>query len=111
MKMYYARLVKYKLGSGQRVFAERLTKEFDQISRTLAGFRGNVYFFEDTLCEYRALNYWDTKNDAENANQVLFPKLEQELENLRAEKPSYQFFEVFDPSEGRDLLFSHIKLV
>jgi len=109
--MYYARLVHYKLGNGQRGVAERLSKEFDKLSRRLTGFRGNVYFFDDPLCEYRALNYWDTKEDAESAHRVLFPKLEKELQNFTNEKPTYKFFEVFDLTDYGDLLFSHIKWV
>jgi uncharacterized lipoprotein YehR (DUF1307 family) len=96
-KMIYARLVYYKLGTGQRGVAEKLTKKFDAINRTLPGFRGNVYFFDDKAGEYRALNYWNTKNDAEHAHQVLFPALENELKNFTTEKPSYRFFEVYDP--------------
>lgn len=109
--MYYARLVQYKLGNGQRGVAEKLTKEFDQLSRRLSGFRGNVYFFDDPHGEYRALNYWDTKQDAERANHVLFPKLEKKLQRITNEKPTYKFFEVFDPSEGGDLISSHINWV
>lgn len=105
--MFYARLVHFKLGSGQRHVAEQITKEFDKINRHLSGFRGNVYFFDDLTCEYRALNYWDTKLDAEQANNVLFPKLEKALENFTSNKPSYNFFEVFDPTEDSDVLSSH----
>lgn len=108
--MYYARLVHYKLGAGQRQVAEKLTKDFDPISRQLLGFRGNVYFFDDSNGEYRALNYWDTKVEAEQAHQVLFPKLEKELENFTHEKPQYKFFEVYDPTDYGGLLPSHIKL-
>ncbi|MDP4087601.1 MAG: hypothetical protein Q8934_23850 [Bacillota bacterium] len=95
--MFYARLVHYKLGKGQRMVAERMTKDMDGISRNLNGFRGNVYFFDDSNGEYRALNYWDTKKDAEQAHKVLFPKIENRLQQLTNEKPSYKFFEVYDP--------------
>jgi hypothetical protein len=108
--MYYARLVQYKLGTGKRQVAERLTKEFDTINRKLLGFRGNVYLFDDTAGEYRALNYWDTKIDAENAHKILFPKLENELKNFTREVPTYKFFEVYDTSDGGGLLFSHTKI-
>ena len=108
--MYYARLVKFKLESGKRAVAEELTKKFDKLSRSFSGFRGNVYFFNDSLSEYRALNYWDTENDALQAHKVLFPKLESELQNITSEKPTYQFFEVFDPTDDGEMLSSHIKL-
>jgi hypothetical protein len=104
--MYYARLVKW---SGNRAVAEKLTKEFDKISRNLPGFRGNVYFFDES--EYRALNYWETKDDAMHAHKVLFPKLENELKNVTSERPAYQFFEVFDPADDGELLSSHTKWV
>ncbi|MFT4415602.1 hypothetical protein ACLM5H_17235 [Fredinandcohnia humi] len=105
--MYYARLVQYKLGNGQRLIAEKLTREFDGISRELLGFRGNVYFFDDPTGEYRALNYWDTMDDVEHAHQVLFPKLEQELQRYTNEKPVYRVFEVFDASDDGEILTSH----
>jgi hypothetical protein len=68
-------------------FAEELTKEFDAVTRTLRGFRGNVYFFDDTTGEYRALNYWETKEDAENAHSMMFPELEKELKNITHKNP------------------------
>lgn len=98
--MFYARLIHYKLGAGQRVVAENLTKEFDQLTRDLYGFRGNVYFFDDRSGEYRALNYWDTKDDAEKAHNLLFPKLKKELLQYTTEEPTFKFFEVYDPYEN-----------
>jgi hypothetical protein len=108
--LYCARLVQFKLGTGRRIDAERITKEFDKISRGMYGFRGNVYFFDDSVGEYRALNYWDTKKHAEQAHEILFPKLESKLETMTKEKPTYKFFEVFDPSDDGDLLYSHIRI-
>lgn len=110
MKVYYARLITYKLGTNQRRVAEKLTKEMDKICRKMYGFRGSVYFFDDPIGEYRALNYWDTKEEAEQANQVLFPKLEQEILNYTTEKPIVKIVEVFEATEDDDLLKSHVKL-
>lgn len=108
MIVYYARLIQFKLGSGQRQVAEKLTKEFDKLTRKMYGFRGNVYFFDDPTGEYRALNYWDTKEDAEDAHKVLFPQFEQKLLRYTSEKPTYKFFEVFEATDDGDLLSSHI---
>lgn len=105
--MYYARLVHYKLGNEKRSVAEEITKKFDKISRNLIGFRGCVYFFDDLTGEYRALNYWDTKRDAEEANNVLFPKLVSELQLVTEEKPTFKYFYVYDPTDDQDILFSH----
>lgn len=108
--MYFARLIHYNLGANKRQIAERLTKDFDKISRKMAGFRGSVYFFDDPSGEYRALNYWDTKEEAEQANSVLFPKLEQELLNYTTEKPTVKLVEVFEATDDDDLVTSHVKL-
>jgi hypothetical protein len=108
--MYYARLIHYKLGNNQRQVAERLTKEFDTFSRKMAGFRGSVYFFDDPSGEYRAVNYWDTKEEADQANNVLFPKLEQELQNYTTEKPIVNLVEVFEATDDDDIVKSHIRL-
>ncbi len=108
--MYYARLVKYKLEAGQRSVAEKLTREFDSASRKLSGFRGNVYFFDDSAGEYRALNYWDTKEDAERAHAQLYPILMEKLQSFTKKKPSFKFFEVFDACDDGELISSHIKI-
>ena len=49
VRKLYARLVVFTLGDGKRLLAEKITKEFDKVSRTLRGFRGNVYFFDDRV--------------------------------------------------------------
>lgn len=106
----YARLVIFTLGDGKRIVAEKITKQFDAVTRKLRGFRGNVYFFDDHAGEYRALNYWDTKSDAEEANNVMFPKLEKELNDIAVKKPKVKLFEVYDPADSQSLMFSHIKI-
>ncbi|MDR4888072.1 hypothetical protein RGU12_10980 [Fredinandcohnia sp. QZ13] len=105
--MFHARLVQYTLGTGQRLIAERLTKELDKESRSLMGFRGNVYFFDDSSGEYRVVNYWDTKQDAEAAHKVISPKLEEVLQKYTSEKPTYRFFEIFDVIDDGDIIASH----
>jgi hypothetical protein len=110
MKVYYARLITYKLGMNQRQVAEKVTNELDKIGRKMYGFRGSVYLFDDPTGEYRALNYWDTKEEAEQANQVLFPKLEKEILNYATEKPTVKIVEVFEATDDDDLLKSHVKL-
>ncbi|PLT30739.1 hypothetical protein [Peribacillus deserti] len=102
--MFHARLIQYKLGTGKRQTAENLTKKFDEVNRGLSGFRGNVYLFDDQNGEYQVINYWDTKADAENAQSFLFPQLENELNGITQEKPTYKFFEVYDPFESGDLV-------
>ncbi|KHF39492.1 hypothetical protein [Halalkalibacter okhensis] len=108
--MYYARLVEYRLGVEQRRIAERITQKFDKMSRGLIGFRGNVYFFDSDTGEYKALNYWNSKLDAEEAQKLLFPKLVEELQKVTNEEPSYKIFEVYDPTDDIDLLSSHTNL-
>ncbi|WP_026694621.1 hypothetical protein [Peribacillus kribbensis] len=106
--MFYAHLVIFKLAPEQRKAAEQLIKELDKMNRQLSGFRGNVYFMDDSSCEYRALNYWDTKKDAEQANLILFPILEKAVQKYTSNKPSYKMFEVFDPTNDSELISSHI---
>ncbi|MEH7385010.1 hypothetical protein V7147_06295 [Bacillus sp. JJ1521] len=105
--MFHARLVQYTLGTGQRLIAEKLAKEFDKISRSLVGFRGNVYFFDDSSGEYRVVNYWDTKHDAQAAHKVISPRLEEVLQNYSDEKPAYRFFEIFDAIDEGEIISSH----
>ncbi|AST90397.1 hypothetical protein ACWE42_22065 [Sutcliffiella cohnii] len=105
--MFYARLVQFKLGKDNRMTAENIIKKYDKISRQLTGFRGSVYFFDDASGEYRALNYWDTKEHAEIANEKLFPSLVEDLQNITSSEPTYKYFEVFDPTDDIDLIKSH----
>ncbi|MBO1510598.1 hypothetical protein [Metabacillus bambusae] len=106
----YARLVVFNLGNGKRRTAEELTKQLDSETRKLRGFRGSVYFFDDRASEYRALNYWDTKSHAEDANNVMLPKLEKDLGKMSEKKPIVKLFEVFDPADNEGLIFSHINI-
>ncbi|WNC15806.1 antibiotic biosynthesis monooxygenase [Brevibacillus brevis] len=95
----FARMVFFKLEPGSRRLAEQVVQELNLISRQQKGFRGNAYFFEDGKGEYAALNYWESKKDAESANAIMFPYFQAAVRDVVKEEPALRIFEVYDPLE------------
>lgn len=95
----FARMVFFKLEPGSRQLAEKVVQELNLLSRKQRGFRGNSYFFEDHTGEYAALNYWESKKDAELANAVMFPYFQAAIKDVVKEQPDLRIFEVYDPME------------
>lgn len=95
----FARMVFFKLEPGSREAVEKVVQELNAISRKQKGFRGNSYFFEDHMGEYAALNYWESKKDAESANAIMFPHFCEAVKGIVKEEPSLRLFEVYDPLE------------
>lgn len=95
----FARMVFFKLEPGSRQVAEKVVQELNLLSRKQKGFRGNSYFFEDHKGVYAALNYWESKKDAESANAIMFPHFCEAVKDVVKEEPDLRIFEVYDPME------------
>ncbi|QRG68463.1 antibiotic biosynthesis monooxygenase family protein [Brevibacillus choshinensis] len=95
----FARMVFFKLEPGSRRLAEKVVQELNLLARKQKGFRGNSYFFEDHKGEYAALNYWESKKDAESANAIMFPHFREAVKDAMKEEPDLRIFEVYDPME------------
>jgi hypothetical protein len=93
----YARLVIFKVGSGKHSTIEGLVDEFDDLYRTQKGFRHVFIIGDETSGEYGSFSVWESKEDAEAANAVIGPRLQQALTDLLQGPPDRWFFEVLEP--------------
>lgn len=78
----YARLVIFKVGLGKRSTIEKLVGEFDPLYRAQKGFRHVFVIGDDATGEYGSFSVWESKEDAEAANAVIAPQLQQALTGL-----------------------------
>jgi quinol monooxygenase YgiN len=97
----YARLVIFKVGPGNRSTIEKLVEEFDPLYRAQKGFRHVFIIGEDATGEYGSFSVWESEEDAEAANAVIAPQLQQALTGLLQGPPNRWLFEVLEPkSDG-----------
>jgi heme-degrading monooxygenase HmoA len=93
----YSRLVIFRFGPGKRSTIEELVDEFDPLYRAQKGFRHLFVIGDDATGEYGSFSVWETKEDAEAANAVIAPRLQQALTGLLEGPPDRWFFEVLEP--------------
>lgn len=93
----YSRLVIFRVEPGKRSTIEELVGEFDPLYRAQKGFRHLFVIGDDTTGEYGSFSVWETKEDAEAANAVIAPRLQQALTGLLEGPPDRWFFEVLEP--------------
>lgn len=93
----YARLVMFKIGTGQRAFAESMAAQFLKTMQELSGFKQAIYIGDETVGEYGVLSLWESKEAAESAGAVLAPGFHQALQGKVQEPPSIRVLEVFEP--------------
>ncbi len=96
----YARLVIFKVGPGNRSTIEKLVDEFDPLYRAQKGFRHVFIIGDDASSEYGSFSVWESQEDAEAANAVIAPRLQQALTNLLQGPPDRWFFEVLEPKSN-----------
>ncbi len=96
----YARLVIFKVGPGKRSTIEKLVDEFDPLYRAQKGFRQVFVIGDDETGEYGSFSVWESEEDAEAANAVIAPRLQQALTGLLQEPPNRWFFEVLGPKSN-----------
>lgn len=93
----YARLVMFKLGTGQRAFAEGMAAQFLKAMQGLSGFKQAIYLNDESIGEYGVLSLWESKKEAEEAGTALAPGFQQALQGKIQEPPSIRVLEVFQP--------------
>jgi len=67
----YARLVIFKLGSGERSTIQALLEEFAPLYRAQTGFKELYVLGDEVSGEYGSFSVWESKDDAEGANAVI----------------------------------------
>ncbi len=93
----YSRLVTFRVGPGKRSTIEELVDEFDPLYRAQKGFRHLFVIGDDATGEYGSFSVWETKEDAEAANAVIAPRLQQALTGLLEGPPDRRYYEVLEP--------------
>ena len=93
----YTRLVIFKVGPGMRSRMEQLVDPFDRLYRAQKGFKYVSIFGDHASGEYGSYSVWESQEDAEAANAVIAPQLQQALTGLLQGPPSRWFFEVLEP--------------
>ncbi|QSO46523.1 hypothetical protein [Alicyclobacillus mengziensis] len=94
----YACLLKVVLGPDTRETAQRLADFFDPLMRELPGFQTNFFGANYEAGEYCSFSLWDTREHLIAALRVTYP-LSQKLMSFEYQwAPSYEIFEIYDPS-------------
>ena len=96
----YSRLVIFKVGPGKHSTIERLVDEFDALYRDQEGFRHLFILGDEASGEYGSFSVWESKEDADAANAVIAPRLQQALTGLLQGRPDRWFFEVLEPKSN-----------
>lgn len=90
----YANWVTFNVGAGKRQQMEELGKQFRPALEQAPGFESLVFLGNDETGEYGSLITWATKEDAENAFQATFPKLQEAIKDQVKGPPTRVLFEV-----------------
>jgi len=93
----YARLVIFKVGPGNRSTIESLVDEFDHLYRSQPGFKHVSIVGDKARGEYGSFSIWESKKDADAANAVVAPQLQQALTGLLQGTPDRWFLRCLNP--------------
>ena len=93
----YARLVLFTLGPGMRSTAEEIANEMVPKVKAQKGLKSVNFLGDDEAGEYGAFILWETKQDAEDAKEALFPILQSKLTGIAKGPPTLKMFEVMFP--------------
>ncbi len=96
----YSRLVIFKVGEGKYSTIEGMVEEFDDLYRTQKGFKHVFIIGDEASGEYGSFSVWESKEDAEAANAVIAPRLQQALSGLLQGPPERWGFEVLEPKRN-----------
>ena len=94
----HARLVIFKVDPQMRSSIQKLVEPFDQLYRAQRGFKQVYIIGDEASGEYGSFSVWQSKADAEAANAVIAPQLQQALSGMLQGPPSRWFLEVLEPN-------------
>ncbi len=92
----YARLILFTIGPGKRALADKIAGQFAPALRSRKGFKGVTFLADDSVGEYGSLVLWETKEDAEDAAENLFPEVQKALSGLVKGPPTHPLYEVVE---------------
>ncbi len=93
----FARLVIFKVGPGMRATIEQIVDQFDRLYRSQTGFKNLFIIGDDSTGEYGSFSVWESRDEADAANAVIAPQLQQALTGKLQGPPSRWFFEILEP--------------
>ena len=93
----YASLTPLNLGPGMRAAGEKMADQFAPVLKNLKGFKGVTFFGDATVCEYNTLIIWESKEDAEAANTIMAPKIQEAAGSILKGPSTRKVFEVYKP--------------
>ena len=97
----YASLTTFKTAPGKRAEAEKVSDQMFVAIKGMKGFKNVVYFGDSDNNVYGALYTWETKEDLEDAYNLVKPKLERALSSLVIEPPVRSVYEVYEPKPSK----------
>ena len=93
----YARFVQITLGPGHREFAEGRADVFAPIVAALKEHKSTTFLADFDAGEFSTISVWETKEDAEAANEELTPWLLEAVGDKLKGSPSVKILEVYEP--------------
>jgi heme-degrading monooxygenase HmoA len=94
----YPRVVIFKLGQGERSTIQALAAAFDPLYRAQPGFNELYVLGNQVSGEYGSFSVWESKDDAEAADAMIAPQLQQALAGRLQGAPTRWFFDVVEPT-------------
>lgn len=94
----FAHLIVFTFGPNMRFAAEMIADQYLDTVKSQNGFMDITFLIDDHVGEYGALSIWETKKDAEMANDYLYPSLRESLGNIVKSAPDIRIFEVYQPA-------------
>ena len=92
----YARLIKLKLGPGDRAAAEGLADAAAKIFRASAGFKSVTFFMDEKTGEYGGFSTWESKEAADAAAAKVQPVIKEKVGSLMKSPPAPALYEVYE---------------
>ncbi len=84
------------LKPGSRPMAERIADQGAPSMAQQPGFQQVMFFLDEDRNEYGAVTVWNSREDAERANEVLTPQFEQAFGDLLMSPIRTQVFEIYE---------------
>jgi|SwirhisoilCB2_FD_contig_31_27696904_length_375_multi_3_in_0_out_0_1 heme-degrading monooxygenase HmoA len=94
----YVTIGTLKIGPGQRPFAEGIADHGVHGFAQMPGFVSVTFFLDEAANEYGAYSVWESREQAEAADQQLTPQFEQAFGDQLQGKISTHIYEIYVPN-------------
>jgi heme-degrading monooxygenase HmoA len=94
----YVTIGTLKIGPGQRAFAEGIADQGVHGMAQMPGFVSVTFFLDEAANEYGAYSVWESREQAEAADQLLTPQFEQAFGEQLQGKITTHIYEIYPPN-------------